>query len=374
MYNLMIVDDDEILLEGLGTAFDWATLNVRVVATATDGLSALAEMRRQPCDILITDIKMGRMDGLELTRQVREEFPAARVVIMSAYEEFAYAQQAVRMAVEDYLLKPIDLDQLTEIIRNIVQSLDSERAHSEKVEGMHRTINDLGDHTVDEYFRASGLLNTGLIEHLSKAVALGNDRGTVEDIQLLRTHLKEVSGGSFIFLMTTISILVTRLMESNVLSDAEQSQLKTMQHHALVRPTLEEALGETEETLTQIARQIAERMGGGPEQLTAQACRYIDEHYADSALRIRDVADAVGLSPSYLSSLFSKYVEESFTDYLVRRRMMEAQNLLSNTDLRTYEVAYQVGCDNPAYFSTMFKNFTGLTVSKYREAFGKTKP
>ncbi|NCB37056.1 MAG: response regulator, partial [Clostridia bacterium] len=220
MYNLMIVDDDEILLEGLGTAFDWAALNVRVTATATDGLSALAEMRRQPCDILITDIKMGRMDGLELTRQVREEFPAARVVIMSAYEEFAYAQQAVRMSVDDYLLKPIDLDQLSEIIRKIVESLDSERAHSEKVEGMHRNLIDLGDHTVDEYFRASGLLNTGLVEHLSKAVALGNDRGAMEDIQLLRAHLREVSGGSFIFLMTTISILITRLMESNVLSDA----------------------------------------------------------------------------------------------------------------------------------------------------------
>ena len=374
MYKLMIVDDDEILLEGLGTAFDWAALGVQVTATATDGLSALAEMRAQPCDILITDIKMGRMDGLELTRQVREEFPATRVVIMSAYEEFAYAQQAVRMAVEDYLLKPIELEQLTEIIRKIVQSLDSEREHSEKVEGMHRTLVDLGDHTVDEVFRASGLLNTGLVEHLSRAVALGNDRKTMEDIQLLRVHLREVSGGSFIFLMTTISILVSRLMESNALNEAEQEQLKTMQHNALTKPTLEEALQETEETLTQIALQIAERMGGGTEQLIAQACRYIDEHYAESALRIRDVADAVGLSPSYLSSLFGKYVHESFTDYLVRRRMMEAQNLLSNTDLRTYEVAYQVGCDNPAYFSTMFKNFTGLTVSKYREAFGKTKP
>ena len=239
---------------------------------------------------------------------------------------------------------------------------------------MHRTLVDLGDHTVDEVFRASGLLNTGLVEHLSRAVALGNDRKTMEDIQLLRVHLREVSGGSFIFLMTTISILVSRLMESNALNEAEQEQLKTMQHNALTKPTLEEALQETEETLTQIALQIAERMGGGTEQLIAQACRYIDEHYAESALRIRDVADAVGLSPSYLSSLFGKYVHESFTDYLVRRRMMEAQNLLSNTDLRTYEVAYQVGCDNPAYFSTLFKNFTGLTVSKYREAFGKTKP
>ena len=374
MYNLILVDDDEILLEGLGTAFDWAQLGIQVVATATDGIFALAEMRRLPCDILITDIKMGRMDGLELTKQVRNEFPATRVVIMSAYEEFAYAQQAVRMAVEDYLLKPIDLDQLTEIIQKIVQSLASERAHCETVEGMHRTLNDLGDHTVEEYFRASGLLNTGLVEHLSKAVAFGNDRKTAEDIQLLRTHLMEVSGGSFVFLMTTISILITKLMESNVLSETEQAQLKTMQHNALIMPSLDEAMRETEETLTQIALQIAERTGGGREQLIAQACRYIDEHYSASALRIRDVADAVGLSSSYLSSLFSKCVHESFTDYLVRRRMMEAQNLLSNTDLRTYEVAYRVGCDNPTYFSTMFKNFTGMTVSKYRETFGKTRP
>jgi two-component system response regulator YesN len=96
----------------------------------------------------------------------------------------------------------------------------------------------------------------------------------------------------------------------------------------------------------------------------------VQAQYGRSELRLRDAAQHAGLSPSYFSAMFAKYAGESFSDYLLRTRMKEAQMLLSNTDLRTYEIAYKVGYDNPTYFSTLFKRFAGMTVSQYREAFG----
>ncbi len=104
-YSLVIADDDEILLEGLATAFDWSSLNVRVAAAVTDGAAALRRCAVSPRTSCSPTSRWayGRA-GADAAGG--EEFPGVRLVIMSAYEEFGFAQHAVRMGVEDYLVKP----------------------------------------------------------------------------------------------------------------------------------------------------------------------------------------------------------------------------------------------------------------------------
>ena len=154
-YKIVIADDDELLLKGLSTVFDWETLGIKVVASVDDGDKALIAMEEYNADILLTDIKMTNMDGLTLTERVKEYNSKVSVVVMSAYDEFAYAQKAIRMNVEDYLVKPIDLEILTDRMKQIVKKIAEKENQEEQVEKL--TIKNRID--LQETFYKNVLLN-----------------------------------------------------------------------------------------------------------------------------------------------------------------------------------------------------------------------
>ena len=127
-----------------------------------------------------------------------------------------------------------------------------------------------------------------------------------------------------------------------------------------------------QDALMGIAGEIA-MASGNTEGLMAKARGYVEEHYREAGLRLRDVANHVGLSTNYFSSMFAKNMGQGFADYLIERRMREALILLGSTDKKNYEVAQLVGYDNPAYFSTAFKKYTGFSISDYRRSL-KNRP
>ena len=136
MQKIVIADDDEILLEGLTNAFDWHALGITVTASVADGLHALEAVKASHADILLTDIRMPHMDGLSLARELGQLGYDTTVVIMSAYNDFSYAQEAIRLAAVDYILKPVDLTILREILSKIVSSRNSHVQQEEKLQKM----------------------------------------------------------------------------------------------------------------------------------------------------------------------------------------------------------------------------------------------
>jgi two-component system response regulator YesN len=131
MYNVMLVDDDFPVIELLSEAIDWKALGLELVGTYENGMDAWEEAQRSMPDILITDIGMPKMDGLELIGKLKQHKANMRVAILSCHSEFQYAQQAMRLNVQDYLLKdvlnPEDLEHLLHQFKN---SLDEERESS----------------------------------------------------------------------------------------------------------------------------------------------------------------------------------------------------------------------------------------------------
>ena len=125
MHKLLIVDDEKVPREGMVSMIPWADYDIEVIGTATDGLDALEQIRRNPPDIVLTDIRMPRMDGLELLHVLKEEFAHISTMIISGYDEFEYAKQAIRCGVEGYLLKPLDP---TELIRLVLEVLHTRKA------------------------------------------------------------------------------------------------------------------------------------------------------------------------------------------------------------------------------------------------------
>ena len=115
-YQVLIADDEPIIREGIRDAVDWEALGMEVVAEAEDGEEALELALSQPIDIMLVDMNMPFLDGIGLMKRMKEERPECRFVIITGHDEFAYAQEAIRLGVKDYILKPVNADHLIQVL------------------------------------------------------------------------------------------------------------------------------------------------------------------------------------------------------------------------------------------------------------------
>lgn len=126
MYRLLIVDDEFQTRRGLCELFDWEAMNITVAADASDGDEALLLVEELKPDILLTDVRMHRMDGLELARKARELLPAIGIIFISGYSDAEYLHDALQVGASDYVYKPIRLDELENAMRRLVAKLDQQ--------------------------------------------------------------------------------------------------------------------------------------------------------------------------------------------------------------------------------------------------------
>ena len=119
MLKVFLVEDEIVMREGIKKNIDWEKEGFSFTGEASDGELAFPMIQKLHPDILITDIRMPFMDGLELSRLVKREFPNIKIIILSGYDEFEYAQEAVHIQAEEYILKPIDADKLKTVFTNI---------------------------------------------------------------------------------------------------------------------------------------------------------------------------------------------------------------------------------------------------------------
>lgn len=119
MKKVVIVEDEELVRRGIALAVDWQSVDCTVVGEAANGEEGLEIIRREKPDLIVTDIKMPRLDGIEMLRQLRAEGNAAAVILLTAYSDFAYAQSAVKLGAADYLLKPFHDGELEEAVRRL---------------------------------------------------------------------------------------------------------------------------------------------------------------------------------------------------------------------------------------------------------------
>lgn len=123
MYKVFLVDDEPFIIEGLIDIIDWASFGLEVVGSALDGREALEALREAPADLLLTDISMPEMTGLELIRDVREFRPELKVIVLSGFNEFDYLKEGMRLGIENYLLKPINVEELEATLFNVTEKL-----------------------------------------------------------------------------------------------------------------------------------------------------------------------------------------------------------------------------------------------------------
>ncbi len=518
MFRIVIADDDEILLEGLTCAFDWAELGIEVAASVVDGDKALAAVKETEADLLLTDIRMANMDGLLLTTKLQQEEIDVSIIIMSAYDEFQYAQQALRLNVEDYLLKPLDLEQLKTTVCRVIRKrsearkkheelkkiikehkesreesifkrlvkgylspgelksfqeeyagsgtawqllevcLDETRLAEEKQRMIRQTAGDfqgkllewsgekalycfqgqreelaelilrfksacrekireemqgdtlsfmngpqtqelsklglayetvqqieayrytegkeadLSEQDIEKYYNLNHALNKSLIAYTARLAFLGEKQAVSDYVGRLKTNLKHVGNNSKIMLSFALSLFWGEFNKNGIKPEAYPDKIQEKYNdyykEIMAKGTLDEAMVCFEQMVLEFARELSEKeydTNVSNEELIRRAKGMIERQFSDPGLRLADVAATVGLSPNYFSTVFKEITGQGFADYLTERRMKEAQHLLMTTRYRSGEIAARVGYDNSTYFSSTFKKYSGMTVSRYRE-------
>lgn len=152
MLKIFLVEDESIIRETLRDTVPWAQYGYEFAGEAGDGEIALPLIRQRKPDVLITDIKMPFMDGLALSKLVSQEFPEMKIVIISGYDDFDYAQQAIQIGVERYLLKPITKNALLAVLEEIREKIEGERASREYMTQFRREAQEYDQYTRRVFF------------------------------------------------------------------------------------------------------------------------------------------------------------------------------------------------------------------------------
>lgn len=141
LYRMILVDDEEEVRKGIIRKIDWERLGFEVVGDAENGEEALEKIEQLEPDVVMTDIRMPYMDGLTLTARIRQKYPSVKVLIFSGFDDFEYAQQAIKLNVTEYILKPVNVEELTEILNRVRENLDEEIEQRRNVDSLRESYN-----------------------------------------------------------------------------------------------------------------------------------------------------------------------------------------------------------------------------------------
>lgn len=138
LYRILLVDDEEEVRKAIIRNIEWEKLGFQMAQDAENGEDALEKIEQLKPDVIMTDIRMPYMDGLTLTKRIRQKYPSMKILIFSGYDDFEYAQQAIKLNVTEYILKPVNVEELTGILNRVRENLDEEIAQRRDVSMLRR--------------------------------------------------------------------------------------------------------------------------------------------------------------------------------------------------------------------------------------------
>ena len=406
MLKVFLAEDEFVVREGIKNNIDWNAHGYQFCGEAGDGELAFSMIKDLKPDILITDIKMPFMDGLTLSRLIKAEFPSIEILLLTGYEDFEYAKEAISIGVASYLLKPISGDNLLKEIAKVAEKIEAKKREleiakkyeenmKERAELLKQTVDMLSDvpNSFDWALKASAKNESGA---LSSADSLDNFRQDHEIIsEIDPRHIDKKKVKEFLRIGEeddTESFLEDFLkgMGKNAIRSTMLRQYISMDFYFCVTDFVENELGlsrnevdalipasrllsdekATCDYLADIVKKAIalrkENSQGKYRDVVNEVIAYIDEHYSDEELSLNTVASHVNFSPNHLSAVFRQQTGQTFIKYLTDYRLEKAKELLLSTSKKSNEIGLLVGYKDPHYFSFLFKKIVGCTTTQYR--------
>lgn len=377
--RVFLAEDEAAILRFVGGILRRMKEECEVVGCAQNGADALAEIGRLSPDIVITDIIMPMMDGLELMRRAFEVCPEARFIVLTGHERFDFAQRAIELQAVSYLLKPINVEKLEKTVRDLVASIREERR--ERIRGQLRAIY-LSRGRAQEGFRFSG----GCLYLLSAIHA--NAAVEREAVAAVPVHLEAemeallpVDCGAGCYAVDTLSasercvaVLAEKPCDEAMLPLAHTLGAMAFPGEEMVALAVSERI--TEETQISAAMERIRVIREAPQQEGADPAEqeiglgWRVRRYLDTMLRQEFDRGALstyfGYNKNYLTTLFSKCFGLSPGQYHTKQRIELAKEIIGNQpEEKMQDVAARIGYGDSLYFSRVFKAQTGYSPREY---------
>lgn len=344
MLGVQIVDDEPIVRMGLRKLIPWEEYGFKVVCEAQNGVEALKQHENHKIDLVITDIEMPIMDGIEYIKRLRESKIKSVVVILTAYAEFEYAKRAIEYGVAGYILKPIIESQICETLANIKNNM---------AVTVERDINSELDNKLIDAVLITDPIAYELMDRIIKEE---QEYGESDDVK--------VTCYRFCYILETIVKKIhkkysnlSKLERLDDYLDIKNRQFMTKSDLAI----------EFKKELTRIYEILEKYYLIYKDNIVRQACNYVVDNI-DKKISLTEISSVLGISKNYFCSLFKQEIGENFLNYVTRLKMQRAKYLLKEKNMRIYEVCNLLGYVDTTYFTQLFKRYCDMTPQEYKKA------
>ena len=401
VYKMMIVEDELFVRIGLEHAADWSKYHIQLLPSATNGREALELYEKEHPQLILTDIRMPEMDGLELIAAIRAKDKNVKFIVLSCLEDFQTAKQAINLSISHYYNKSeLDLEELTQYVSEIVRELDAAgvpEAVPEPAPGPEGATELAGFFLEGKPCGLDRLLAGYRKDGAAYVLARMDFEDAAEaDFALVRSVLLEIldkQKAGHCLAVSPEQAALLYVLEDTV-PERQIEQMETFRRHlelsmrsyfhiraAITISAAFSDLGETgtrwEEVTCRAAKEVLDPLSA--EQVSSRkvldAVRYVQQNL-DGDLSLTAVAGHVNFSPGYLSALFKRELDVSFSDFVINARIRRAKFLLTQSDEPLYSIAEQTGFHDASYLVKVFKRYAGMTPNDYRQhydSFGRRK-
>ncbi|MEK3658815.1 response regulator [Paenibacillus sp. FSL F4-0236] len=410
--KVLIVDDESFVRRSLSEMLGSANHNFSIIGSVENGLEAIQLLKEQAIDLVISDIRMPGMDGLELSKHIHECYPDTETILLTGYQDFSYASQAIRYGVREYLVKPNSVENILEVVTSVYERLELKKQHrqvsqlreknlrekrlsdllygiplpyfeEQLIPPFHSfviiTVNHLGD-VMPQYWSEQAMY-AAVINILEECFSLyANVVGIQEEQEaiIMLFYPDEQSERIDEALTQEMMIKLSSLLKSpfsagvsnphydlGALATAYHESLQACQQ--LKKDSTRPVIYYSDVSMCSASPQLTE-------QLQVKATRRVISMMIEAMnsriqenLSLKMIADELYMNPTYLGRLFKDDVGECFSSFLTKLRIQKAIELLNNVTLKVYEVSELVGFKDPAYFSLIFKKYMGMTPQEFQK-------
>ena len=324
MIKVLLVDDDYLALEGLRQMLHWDSFNGELAGCATDGLEAVSMIEDNPPDVVVADIKMPRMNGIDLARYLYQNHRGTHIILLSGHSEFEYAQKALQYRVTDYILKPVTRQKIKEL-ENLLVKISQELTARKEIR------------------RLTG--SDSLRDHLLSLLRQG-DADAVRDLllsgSLSDSLLHDTAGTLGATILNHLFTYQKEIRKNNPqLADIKKQEMETYWHLPSPAARVDYLLSLCQELMAY----TQSRKNEYEQPIVAHCVQMIQECFSDPGFNISQLAD------------------------LSQQRLLHAQELLQDISIPIKDVCARSGYEDPHYFARSFKKQTGMTPSEYRNLY-----
>ncbi|MGE5676749.1 MAG: response regulator [Pseudomonadota bacterium] len=362
MLQVLVVDDMDIVRRELKRLKLWEKNGFMISGEAGNGHEALEKLSKESFDMVITDIRMPKIDGIELLKKITEKKLCSCVILCSDHSDFKYARQGLVLGAFDYIVKPVDPGELDELLARARDFITEMRHEQQRILQLEKKL----EEKVDVFFPRAEVeqlvaaINSGSGDWLLYAgvvfdtacASLGQD--PIKLKALLNSILYQVKNR-----VTEEHKWIGKYAGTDEIcaADFAKADGKVLERELFIAE-----IGNMAELLGRLRGNI--RAGGVIEQV----CTYVLENI-DEEVSLSTVADSLFINKSYISGNFKQKTGISFIEYLTTVKMERAKKLIRDGSIRIYEIGGLLGFKDIEYFSRVFKKYTGLSPMEYRQIF-----